>query len=111
VNFHYAFGRGKWFEPELLVQRVCISGSQHYATEALQVGMLNYLFHEAQRQAFAPMLWEHINVGEVRERCLIGYDAGKAYLLTLKEKAKTQGIGYRTLDDGAWNAGRPVRLR
>jgi len=57
------------------------------------------------------MIWQDVYVSEVRERCLICYDTCKADLFALKEKAKTQRIGYRTFDDGTWNAGTPVRLR
>lgn len=57
------------------------------------------------------MLRQNVNVSEIRERCLIGNDASKAYLLTLKQKAKAQRIFNRAFDDGAWNAGRPVGPR
>jgi hypothetical protein len=73
--------------------------------------MLDYMFHETEGNAIAAMLWQDVHVGKVCERCFVGNGASKANLFTLIKSAKTQGIVYRALDDGAWNAGRPVRLR
>jgi hypothetical protein len=111
VHFHNAFGDAQWLEPELFVQRVSISSSQQHATQALEVRMPHYLFHETQGQALAAMLGQDVNVSEIGERCFVCYDSRKAYGLILKEQAKTQGIRNRAFDDRAWNAGRPVRLR
>ena len=69
------------------------------------------MFHETEGNAFAAMLWQDVHVGKVCERCFVGNGASKANLFTLIKSAKTQGIVHRAFDDGAWNAGRPVRLR
>jgi hypothetical protein len=110
VNFHYAIGGGQWLEPELLVQRMRVSSGEQHSAKAPKIGMLDYMFHETEGNAFAAMLWQDVHVSKVCEGCLVRYGASKANLFALMKNTKTQGIVYRAFDDGAWNAGRPVRL-
>ena len=85
------------------------SGEQH-STKAPQVRMLDYPLHEAERNTFAAVLRQDIDVGKIAESCFVGHHAGKADLPALMERPKAQGIFYRALDNGARNAGRPVGL-
>jgi hypothetical protein len=101
VNFHYAIRGRQWLEPELRVQRVRVSSGEQHSSEALQIRMLDYMFHETEGNAFAAMLRQDIHVSKVCERRLVRYGASKANLFTLLKHAETQGVVYRAFDDGA----------
>jgi hypothetical protein len=88
-----------------------VSSGQQHSTKAPQIRMLDYMFQDTEGNAFAAVLWQNVHVGKVCERCFVCYGTSKANLFALIKNAKTQGIVYRAFDDGAWNAGRPVRLR
>ena len=111
MNFHQAVRGAEWFEPILLVQSVRISSRQQDTTEALQVGMFHDVFHESLGEPFAAVPRNDVNIRKECERGLVCYDACKADLLILMENGEAQGIRNCAFDNGAWNAGRPVRLR
>jgi hypothetical protein len=111
ANFHHTVGCSKWPEAKLRVQSICITSSEQHPAEALKVGMLNDLLHQASGETFASVRGQDVDVRKRRERRLVGYDASKAHLLTVAKHTKTEGVVYRAFDYRARNTGRPVRVR
>src|SRR6188508_2966580 len=60
---------------ELRVQAMSVAGSQHGPARGGQRGMRHHRSHEELAEPLAAMLFEHVDIAQIRERGVIGDDA------------------------------------
>src|SRR6476619_5636346 len=60
--------------------------------KVLQIGMRHHGLDEPLPQSFGAVLFEHVDVAEIRERRAIGDDAGKSYLFIAVEESEAQRV-------------------
>ncbi len=98
------------FESELLVQPMCILGSQAPAPHGLQSLMVQQSPKHALGDALALISWYDEDITEPSEAGIVRNDSGEPYLLTAVECSDDKAIGDGPLQNFATYSRRPVRL-